>query len=445
MNPNRRSRATPRRRFSGARPTLRAHLKALPRPFQALIVSAVSVVVLLMTCSAPTPRPLAPIIAQPTTPAGVPLVQIGGSQAAASDQPSGGGVAFKPLPTLTPTPITLEAAADLAPTPEPPLSGAALKIDQYMNSLVQSGTFQGAVLVARDGRVLLGRGYGQASPDGTLNTARTRFRLASITKQFTAAAILILQSQGKLKVNDPICQYIDPCPAAWASINLRHLLTHTSGIPDYASFMSFEPTEMNQTTPDELLSRFRDLPLNFAPGQMYSYGNSGYVLLGLVIEKVSGQSYGDFLRSAIFEPLGMRNSGYDTNIGAITDPNQAQAYFYAGKPATFLDCSTLFAAGGLYSTVEDLYRWDQALNDDRILPAALRNEMFTPLLREYGYGWKIENGPPRRISHAGLMTGVSTFIARYPDQRLTVIVLANMQSANAEGISIRLAELALSQ
>jgi CubicO group peptidase (beta-lactamase class C family) len=441
LNPKRRRPSS--RRFSGARPTWRAHLAALPRPVQALIISAVSVVVLLMTCSAPQPRSFAPITARPTSIAAVPVVQAGEPTV---ETQAPGSLSFKPLPTLTPTPIVLSASvADQEPTPEPPLAGAALQIDQYMNGLVESGAFQGATLVARDGRVLIGRGYGPANPDGTPNTARTRFRLASITKQFTAAAILILQAQGKLNVSDPICNYFDPCPEAWRSINLRHLLTHTSGIPDYASFSSFEPTEMNQTTPDELLSRFRDLPLGFAPGQLYSYGNSGYVLLGIVIEKVSGQSYADFLHDAIFAPLGMNDSGYDTNVGAITAPQQAQAYFYAGKPATFLDCSTLFSAGGLYSTVEDLYRWDQALYGDQLLPAALRDEMFTPLLREYAYGWKIENGPPRRISHAGLMTGVSTFIARYPDQHLTVIVLANMQSANAEGISNQLAELALSQ
>lgn len=315
----------------------------------------------------------------------------------------------------------------------PPLSPLGREIDAYLTGLANSGQFQGAALVAQDGEVVIAKGYGNAD-DNAPNTVQTRFRLASITKQFTAAAILALQQDGKLTVDDAICAYLDPCPDAWKPLTIRHLLTHTSGLVDYTAFADFEPTEMNPTTPQELVERFRGFPFSFTPGTLYHYCNSNYVLLGLIIERVSGMEYADYLEQRFFAPLGMTDTGYDTNRGAII--GGAQGYVVPGKRSGFLDASTLYAAGGLYSTVGDLFRWDQALATEEALSRAQLDQMFTPALRNYGFGWKIEiiDGR-RRISHPGNMTGVATFFARYPDDQATIIVLANMEYANVEGIA----------
>ncbi|MGQ9893665.1 MAG: serine hydrolase domain-containing protein, partial [Roseiflexus sp.] len=328
-----------------------------------------------------------------------------------------------------PTPTLMPGSAPGAP----PLDPLGREIDAYLTGLTISGQFQGAVLVAQDGKVVIARGYGNAD-ENVPNTVSTRFRLASITKQFTAAAILALQQDGKLNVDDSICTYLDNCADAWKTLTIRHLLTHTSGLIDYTDFASFEPTEMYPATPQELVERFRTFPLAFVPGTLYDYCNSNYVLLGLIIERVSGMTYADYLHQRFFLPLGMTATGYDTSRGAIADG--AQGYVVPGKKSGFLDASTLYAAGGLYSTVGDLFRWDQALYTDEALAREQLEQMFTPVLRNYGFGWKIEviNGR-RRISHPGNMTGVATFFARYPDDRVTIIVLSNMEYANVEGIA----------
>jgi CubicO group peptidase (beta-lactamase class C family) len=313
-------------------------------------------------------------------------------------------------------------------------------MDGYLTDLMGSGRFSGAVLVAQGGQVLLSKGYGLADTMQVApNTPQTRFRLASMSKQFTAVAILILQAQGRLNLNDPACTYLPSCPDAWGPITIRHLLTHSSGLPNYTDFAGFDGSAGQATTPDELISRFRDMPLRFAPGSAFSYGNSGYVLLGRIIEQVSGQSYGDFLRTAIFEPLGMNDSGYDD--GSVA---RAVSYSRIGQIAFGINTTTLFAAGGLYSSVDDLYKWDQALYSDRLLPANLRNEMFTPAMQNYGYGWFIQQRSGRRvIYHPGWISGAATYSAHLPDQGLTVIVLSNLETANVQGISDQLIELAL--
>jgi CubicO group peptidase (beta-lactamase class C family) len=317
-------------------------------------------------------------------------------------------------------------------------------IDRYLSTITTQGAFGGAVLVARGDTVLLARGYGPADATGaTPNTQSTHFRLASITKQFTAVATLLLVQQEKLRLDDPICQYLSDCPDTWKPITIRHLLNHSSGLYDYTDSLDFEATEGQPAMPQELVARFRNQPLSFKPGDYYDYCNSGYVLLGLIIERASGMSYGDFVKRAIFEPLGMQQSSYDS--GNAYDPTQAFPFRRVGQPATFLNTTTLYAAGGLVSTVEDLYRWDQALYSDQLLNHNLRVEMFTPGNGSYGFGWKIErpNGF-LRISHAGNMTGVSNFIARYPEQRVTVIVLSNVENANVIGISDTIANMVLS-
>jgi len=358
-------------------------------------------------------------------------------------------------PITAPQPIVARAAVVATPTiaARPPATPATLSgppagdlgraADSYLNDLVGANLFQGAVLIARDGNIILSKGYGAADAGrGIPNTPRTRFRLASVTKQFTAAAIMLLQAAGKLDVERSICDYLANCPDGWGAITVRNLLTHTSGLPNYTDFGSYEETQMNPARPDDLVARFRDQPLLFAPGTSYMYENSDYVLLGVIVERVSGETYADFLRDFIFAPLQMRDSGVAQGTGGAA--GEALGYLTAGEPAPPLDTSTLFSAGSVYSTVEDMYRWDQALYGTLLLPAPLLDAMWTPFMNSYGYGWRIDSvGSHRRISHSGLMDGFATSIARFPDDRVTIVVLSNMSAADVEGISNYLASLVL--
>jgi len=399
--------------------------------WRAVAIAAGALLILVGTCSAPlVTRRLQQAAAPPPTALPAVIAPDREPTAAAIETPRSSPI---PQPSATPSPPPTPTLMPGAGPGAPPLDPLGREIDAYLTDLTSSGQFQGVALVAQGGKVVIARGYGSAD-ENVPNTVQTRFRLASITKQFTAAAILALQQDRKLTVDDAICAYLDDCPDAWKPLTIRHLLTHTSGLVDYTDFASFEPTEMNPTTPQELVARFRAFPLAFAPGTLYDYCNSNYVLLGLIIERVSGMGYADYLHQRFFLPLGMTATGYDTNRGAIVDG--AQGYVIPGKKSGFLDASTLYAAGGLYSTVGDLFRWDQALYTNEALDRDQLDQMFTPALRDYGFGWKIEviNGR-RRISHPGNMTGVATFFARYPDDRATIIVLANMEYANVEGIA----------
>jgi CubicO group peptidase (beta-lactamase class C family) len=349
-----------------------------------------------------------------------------------------------PVKVATPAPIAAQAVPLNAPiTVAAPaqLDPLGRSLDAYLSDIVNAGWFQGAVLVAHNGKVILSKGYGMAdAARGTPNSPQTRFRLASVTKQFTAAAIMILQARGKLNVQDAICTHLPDCPDAWRDVTIQHLLTHTSGLPNYTDFMTYEPSQMQPATPDQLIARFHNEPLLYVPGTTYFYENSDYVVLGRIIEQVSGQSYADFLHDAIFAPLQMQSSGVAAGLG--NDPGYAIGYSSMGAPAPPLDPSTLFSAGSLYSTVEDMYRWDQALYTDALLPAALRSQMFTPFLRDYAFGWMVDRpGDRLRIRHPGLIDGFATYIARYPDDHVTVIVLGNLDSADAAGIGDYLASL----
>jgi CubicO group peptidase (beta-lactamase class C family) len=330
----------------------------------------------------------------------------------------------------------------VTPTARPVSGPLAESIDRYMSDLVAARLFHGAVLVARGDAIIISKGYGEADT-GVPAGALTRFRLASVTKQFTALGVLILVNQGKIGLDAPICEYLEGCPDTWRPVTVRHLLNHTSGIVDYTDFADFEPAEMHPATPQQLVARFRDFPLSFAPGAMFDYCNSNYVLLGLIIERASGQSYPDFMRAAIFEPLGMRDTGYDTSAGQVS--GGAVGYTFFDQKSGFLDASTLYAAGGLYSTAEDLFHWKRALGTERLVPRALLDQMFTPVHMGYGFGFKIDSHNSwRRIGHAGNMTGVSNFVTFYPERDLIVVVLSNMQYADAIGINGYVANLALS-
>jgi CubicO group peptidase (beta-lactamase class C family) len=308
------------------------------------------------------------------------------------------------------------------------------QLDEILNRMAADEAFSGSVLIAQDGEVLFSRGYGSANRElGISNTPQTKFFIGSVTKQFTAMAILILQSQGRLNVQDPICRTIEDCPAAWEDITIYHLLTHTSGMvvmPDDNSYPE------SPITPRELLDRFEDAPLDFQPGERTSYSNCGYWVLGTIIERVSGQSYEDFVQQWILEPLDMHDSGFDqdANVLAVGYVDQNTA-----APAEVVDSSFTYSAGALYSTVEDLYRWDQALYTEQLIPRELLDQMLAPRVSlypdavgsvAYGYGWFVLDHLGRQlVFHGGALDGFRSWIFRYPDDRITIILLSNQEDS----------------
>jgi CubicO group peptidase (beta-lactamase class C family) len=331
-----------------------------------------------------------------------------------------------PRPATGPTLASTVAA--LLPTPSA-FQARLEGLDAFLADQASTKGFSGAVLVGEGGAIRLSEGYGLADAGHDLaNTPQTRFMIASLTKQFTATAVLMLEARHKLDVRDPLCSYIKGCPPAWKAVTIHQLLTHTSGIPDFFGFDDFNARRALPMTPAQMVAWIKDKPLNFTPGKLYSYSNSGYNLLGYLIEQVSGQTYAAFLKQNIFDPLKMANSAYDR-----TAPDVAIGYHGAGVKADFTDPSILFAAGGLYSSVEDLYRWDQALYTHELLPQELLDEMFRPQVElpnqsgvSYGYGWVITTlGQHRLVHHEGIIDGYHTTIQRFPDERLTLIVLSN--------------------
>lgn len=337
-------------------------------------------------------------------------------------------------------------AASKTATSSPSGRVLAAKVDEYLNAAMKVKRFAGTVLIARNGQPLVSKGYGMANiEDGAANTPQTKFRLGSVTKQFTSMAVMMLQEQGKLSVSDLACKYVPDCPAAWQPITIRQLLTHTAGIPNYTALPEFRNFARTRMTVPAIVDLFKNQPLDFTPGEKYSYSNSGYILLGYIIERASGKTYQDFLRENIFGPLGMVNSGYDGTMLLI---HRAAGYAFDANSNSeinsgYIDMSVPHAAGALYSTVGDLLLWDQALYSERLLSRKSLDEMFTPFKSNYAYGWSVgKEGDRRTISHGGSIYGFASYIARYPDDRVTVIVLTNHEGAPAGAVARDLAAMA---
>ncbi|MCU0546057.1 MAG: serine hydrolase [Oscillatoriaceae cyanobacterium Prado104] len=318
------------------------------------------------------------------------------------------------------------------------------QITDYLNAHVAVNNFTGSVLVARSGEVIFSQGCGMANYELDVpNTPQTIFRLASITKQFTALAIVQLQEQGLLDVRDTISKYIPDYPESGKIISIHHLLTHTSGIPNYTSFPDYLETMMLPSPVENTIAKFKDLPLEFQPGEKFSYSNSGYTLLTYILEKVSGKSYETYLQEQIFQPLGMQNSGYDRHNLIIK--NRASGYAAGSnglENAIYIDMSVPSGAGGLYSTVEDLYRWDRALYTEKLVSKSSLEIIFTADKNEYGYGWVIANTFNRKLVwHNGGINGFRTTIMRFIDDGVCAIVLSNSETAPAERICQDLAAI----
>lgn len=330
----------------------------------------------------------------------------------------------------------------------------AARLDAAIAPYYKAGEPGATVIVVKDGQTVLRKGYGSADTAGkTPMSADMAMRLGSITKQFTAVAILILAEEGKLALTDDITRFFPDYPTRGKRITVEHLLTHTSGIVSYTSRPEYPLTMARDVTVAQMIDSFKNDPLEFAPGTAYRYNNSGYFLLGAIIEKVSGQPYAKFLEQRIFVPLGMENTAYEgfergKAPRALGHTPGAQGF----GPSAALSMSQPYAAGSLVSTVDDLARWDAAIAAGKLLKAASWQRAFTSYTLAdgkptgYGYGWQVGKlqGEPV-LAHGGGINGFSTYALRLPEQKVFVAVLSNADSGviNPGVVANRAATLAM--
>lgn len=324
------------------------------------------------------------------------------------------------------------------------------KIKDLLDKYHEYDQFNGSVLVANDGKIILADGFGMANMEYDIpNGPETKHRIGSITKQFTAALILQLVEEGKLELDQPISKYLPDYKGPAAEVvTIHHLLTHSSGIPSYTSFPNFfEEQSRNPTSPAEFVKTFADSTLQFSPGESYSYNNSAYFLLGHMIEEIEGKSYEEVLQEKILDPLNMEDTGYDHH--ATIMKNRAAGYERNGNEyinAPYLDMSLPYAAGSLYSTAEDLYKWDRALYGNEIFSEESKELMFSPQMdmgdAHYGYGWLIGKMPRGQagdsvqiVGHGGGINGFNTIIVRFPEEEDLIVLLNNTGGANLNAIT----------
>lgn len=302
-----------------------------------------------------------------------------------------------------------------------------------------------AVLVLKDGQPLLVRGYGRAELEtGRAVGAETNFRLASISKQFTAAAVLLLAEDGRLALDDRVRRWLPELPGALDGVTLHHLLSHSSGILDYEELMA--PDATAQVHDRDVLALLAAHPGSyFAPGTRWRYSNSAYALLALVVERASGKTFAEFLAARIFRPLGMAGTVAHQD-GISTVAQRAYGYTRSGKGWQRTDqspTSAVLGDGGIYSSIADLARWDAALYDDRLLGEASRRLAFAPAIASddpevaYGYGWRISGG---QLWHSGESIGFRNVLVRWPRERLTVVVLSNRNDPEPYRLALAIAD-----
>jgi CubicO group peptidase (beta-lactamase class C family) len=313
----------------------------------------------------------------------------------------------------------------------------ASKIDDYIRAEMESQQIPGVALaVVKDGNVVLARGYGFANVEHQVPVKpETIFQSGSTGKQFTATAVMMLVEEGKLSLEDKLTKYFTDAPDAWRDITVRHMLTHTSGMTDYPPDFDMR----RDYTEDDLVQRIKTIPLAFQPGEKWSYSNIAYVMLGILIHKVSGKFYGDFLQERIFKPLYMSTARIISEADII--PNRAAGYRLVNgqlKNQSWVSPSlNTTADGALYLTVYDMAKWDAALYTDKLLKRTTLEQMWTPVklnngkTHPYGFGWSLgEVRGHRIIEHGGSWQGFKAQITRYVNDKLTVIVFANQIRAN---------------
>ena len=303
------------------------------------------------------------------------------------------------------------------------------KVDAYLAPLLATNNFSGTVLVARGDQIVFQKGYGEASIEHHVaNTPSTVFQLASVSKPFTSAAIMLLQEQGKIDLKAPLTAVLPDYPAG-RKLTIHHLLTHTSGIPNINNFDEYDEIQRRPQTPEQLVALFKDKPLEFEPGARYSYSNSNYNLLALIIEKVSGRDYGTFLADSIFSKLGLEQTGHHGSAAQII-PGAASGYAPAGatglERATYVDWSVKTGNGSLYSDAAGVARFFRAVHAGNLLAPQSLAASFTPHTPNVGYGWFLTKANGREIHHAnGRSPGFAAQADYYVKDGVSVVVLAN--------------------
>jgi CubicO group peptidase (beta-lactamase class C family) len=310
----------------------------------------------------------------------------------------------------------------------------ATQIDEYLDGHEKVYEFNGAVLVAKKGEVVYKKAFGQANREWNVaNTVDTKFRIGSLTKQFTSAAILQLAEEGKLKLDDPLSKYVRNFPKS-DSVTIHMLLNHTSGIKSYTNMQKFGTVLTAPLSKDSIINFFKNEPYEFTPGTKYNYNNSGYFLLGYIIEKVSGQSYANYISQHLYSKAALSNTSVD--VVEVILPKKASGYtkdFRGWQNAQYISMEFPYSAGAIVSTVEDLHSWNRALHTGKILSNDMYKKMTTPYLENYGYGLRIDSvDNHRRIGHSGGIPGFLSHNDYYPDQDIEVIVLSNNSSASTQ-------------
>ncbi len=337
------------------------------------------------------------------------------------------------------------------------VSAKADEVDRYIETQMRNLYIPGISLaVVRDGRIVKAKGYGLANIEAnSAATPKTVYEIGSMTKQFTAAAAMMLVEEGKVSLDDKITKYFPDAPEWWNQITVRHLLSHTSGIqnhvavPGYLDIFKTSITSKNFPSRDELLKEFYKLPSEFQPGETWAYDNTGYYLLGIIVEKASGKDFWQFLDERIFKPLGM-NATRNTDTRPIV-PNRASGYEWVNNK--FENRPVLlpfvgFSAGSILSTVEDMAKWDAALYTEKLLKKSTLEQMWTPAKTndgalasfDYGFGWFIDNYHGHRlVQHTGGTPGFSSAIYRFTDDKLTIIILSNHSDRLLDHLAIDIA------
>lgn len=345
---------------------------------------------------------------------------------------------YKKLKTRIIILLTLVTATVISQTQEQ-------KIDKLLHKYVDLQQFNGSVLVAHKGDIIHQKGYGYANFEWHIkNTPETKFRIASITKQFTAMLVMLAVQDHKLQLDKPLIHYMSDYPKKTGNqVTAHYLLTHTAGIPDISTVDNyFDQISYLSHTPQELIELFWHKELEFKPGTQFNYSNAGYMILGALLERIYGQSFDTLLAERIFQPLTMKNSGYDRSADVLT--HRASGYVLSGHKvinADYKHMTVPYAAGAIYSTVGDMYLWDQALYNYTLLSKKLTEQMFTPLKANYAYGWEVEKQQYSdgklypMLAHSGAINGFSTVLRRYTNDKQLIVLLDNRSGQENEKIA----------
>lgn len=342
------------------------------------------------------------------------------------------------------------------------------QVDALLKPWSQGDTPGAAIIVIKEGQVLLKRGYGLANLESRQPIGPdTSFLLCSLTKQFTAMAVMILAERGKLRYEDTLSSFFPEFPPYAQKVTIRHLLQHTAGFPEYDDLflasgeidrfwprsVKSRPSRFEPTSKDVLRRLAEQKELRFVPGEKWEYSNSGYVILAQIVEKVTGQSFAQFLQQEIFQPLGMKRSRlYDETRPTVekraTSYRLAESGLY--RDIDYAPQNAVYGADNIYTTVEDMYSWDQALSTEKLVRAATLEEAFTAgrlnngKATNYGFGWfLIEALGLEALAHGGSWLGFRTYILRFPDQRFTVIVLSNLDQFRPDVLATEISKIYL--